>query len=62
MVFDMTRVVPDVLDAKRQMTRDNELLWRFVIGLRESDEMIEKSRRCCKESAELLNWLHNQKQ
>ena len=60
-----TTVLPsDVLDAKRQLLRDNEWLWKVTVGLRKSDEIIEKARCCYRESKNLLqrldiqNWLN----
>ena len=61
-----TTVLPsDVLDTKRQLAIDNQWLWKVTIGLRESDEIIENARCCCRESKKLLdrldiqNRLHN---
>lgn len=48
----------NLLGAKRQLAIDNERLWQLAIGLRRSDEIIERGRRCCNESAEPLNRLH----
>lgn len=49
---------PDVVDANRQLARDNEWLWQITIGLRQTDEIIEQGIR--KESATLLHRLDNQ--
>jgi hypothetical protein len=51
---------PDVVDANRQLARDNEWLWQITIGLRQTDEIIEQGIRCYKESATLLHRLDNQ--
>ena len=59
--MDTTSPPLDVLDAKRQLTSDNEWLWRVVIGLRQSDDIIERGLRCCRESAELLQQLDHNK-
>jgi len=44
----------DVLDAKRQLLKDNEWLWQITIGLRQADKIIEAGVRCCRESDALL--------
>ena len=51
---------PDVRDAQRQLVGDNEFLWRIIIGLRQTDEIIERGIRCYKKSATLLHRLDNQ--
>ena len=56
-----TTVLPsDVLDAKRQLVADNEWLWKVTVRLRESNEIIEKARCCCRESRNLLQRLDSQ--
>jgi len=56
----MVAVPPDVIDANRQLTTDNEFLWQIIIGLRQTDEIIERGIRCYKESEMLLHRLDNQ--
>jgi hypothetical protein len=56
----MVAVPPDVIDANRQLTTDNEFLWQITIGLRQTDEIIERGIRCYKESEMLLHRLNNQ--
>jgi hypothetical protein len=56
----MVAVPPDVIDANRQLTTDNEFLWQITIGLRQTDEIIERGIRCYKESEMLLHRLDNQ--
>ena len=51
---------PDVRDAQRQLASDNEWLWQVTIGLRQTDEIIERGIRCYKESEMLLHRLDNQ--
>lgn len=51
---------PDVLDADRQLASDNEWLWQITIGLRQTDEIIERGIRCYKESETLLHRLDGQ--
>jgi len=51
---------PDVRDAHRQLVGDNEYLWQITIGLRQTDEIIERGIRCYKESEMLLHRLDNQ--
>ena len=60
MAIHKTGLSSDVRDAKRQLVADNEWLWKVTIRLRESDEIIEKARCCCKESKKLLHRLHNE--
>ena len=60
MVLHTTPVLPDVLDAKRQLVSDNKWLWQVTIGLRQTDETLERGRRCCEESEGLLLRLGNQ--
>jgi hypothetical protein len=56
-----TTVLPsDVLCAKRQLASDNDWLWKVTVGLRESDEIIEKARWCCRDSRNLLQRLDSQ--
>ena len=65
MAFNTTSLSQDIRDAKRQLVADNEWLWKVTVRLRESNEIIEKARCCCRESRELLdrldiqNPLHN---
>jgi len=56
----MPPVPTDILDAKRQLVSDNNWLWQLTISLRQSDEIIERGLRCCKESEKLLHDLDNQ--
>jgi len=51
---------PDVVDANHQLATDNEWLWQITIGLRKTDEIIERGIRCYKESEMLLHRLNNQ--
>ena len=51
---------PDVRDAHRHLVGDNEYLWQITIGLRQTDEIIERGIRCYKESEMLLHRLDNQ--
>ena len=60
MVLHTTPVLPDVLDAKRQLVSDNKWLWKITIGLRQTDEALERGRRCCMESEKLLHQLYDQ--
>jgi hypothetical protein len=57
MALHTTTLSSDVLDAKRQLVRDNEWLRKVIVGLRESDQIIEKARCCCRESKKLLHRL-----
>ena len=57
MVLDTPPDLADVLDAKRQLVRDNAWLWEIMTSLRRSDETIENGRRCCAESRALLRRL-----
>jgi hypothetical protein len=60
MALHATALSSDVLDAKRQLTSDNEWLWKVTVGLRESHEIIEKARCCCRDSRSLLQRLDSQ--
>ena len=53
-------IPPDVRDAQRQLASDNEWLWQVTIGLRQTDEIIERGIRCYKESEMLLQRLDKQ--
>jgi hypothetical protein len=60
MALHTTSFSSDVLDAKRQLARDNEWLWKVTVSLRESNEIIEKARCCCRESRKLLHRLDSE--
>jgi len=57
MALHTTNFSADVLDAQRQLVRDNEWLWKVTVGLRESYEIIEKARCRCRECRKLLQRL-----
>jgi len=65
MALHTTALSSDIRAAKRQLVADNEWLWKVTVRLRESNEIIEKARCCCRESKKLLhrldiqNRLHN---
>src|SRR5262249_675076 len=57
MALHTTSFSSDVLDAKRQLARDNEWLWKVTVSLRESNEIIQKPRCSSTASRKLLHRL-----